>query len=100
MVPYQPTKGSPLSQTLPLGRESSQHAVTPHVPLKPAVWWEGKHSEEELVDLILCFDPCVKNHDSHQLLDMACMPGALLAFPRAARFTPCSGSKLGISDSS
>lgn len=77
-------QGHPLSQTLPLGLESSQRAVTLHVP---AVWWEGRHSEKELVDLILCLDPCVKNHDSHQLLDMACIPGALLASRRAVRFT-------------
>lgn len=77
-------QGRPLSQILPLGLESSQRAVTLHVP---AVWWEGRHSEKELVDLILCFDPCVKNHDSHQLLDMVCMPGALLASQHAVRFT-------------
>ncbi|KAH0510870.1 Protein Noxp20 [Microtus ochrogaster] len=34
------------------------------------------------------------NHDSHQLLDMACIPGALLASWRAVQFTPCNGSKL------
>ncbi|KAK7804580.1 hypothetical protein U0070_015420, partial [Myodes glareolus] len=48
----------------------------------------GEVTEDTLAE---CID---SNHDSHQLLGMACMPGALLASPRAARFTPCSGSKL------